>query len=232
MLRNEIIEEHIHFPSSDSVLEGVLSYPETTAGPDFSVLLLSPHPHMGGNMDNNVIRHLSRRFAQDGCTSLRFNYRGVGESSIALPEKTSLYDYWAGIEQEQRYEELLPDIIDAYAYLQSAVEHPPNRIVIGYSLGAILAGMLAKEREPTHLVVIGPPVKKVSLDVYGHCALPKIFIAGDNDFTFAFQKFHGMFSALPTPKVFQQFKECDHFFRGREEDLYQTVRAFVTEKQS
>ena len=47
-------EEQVQFTSGPNTLEGVLAYPDD-GEPEVAVLLLSPHPHMGGRMDNNVI---------------------------------------------------------------------------------------------------------------------------------------------------------------------------------
>ena len=54
---------------------------------------------MGGNMDNNVIRHLSQGFNKEGCLTLRFNYHGVGKSEIKLPTDTALFNYWSSLEE-------------------------------------------------------------------------------------------------------------------------------------
>jgi alpha/beta superfamily hydrolase len=39
-----------------------------------------PHPLYGGNMDNNVLVTLSDTFKSVGWGTLRFNFRGVGQS--------------------------------------------------------------------------------------------------------------------------------------------------------
>ena len=72
-----MIEECVHFCAGDLKLEGILTYQE-----DFSatpaILLCSPHPNLGGDIDNNVVTGLAKVSADMGFMSLRFNYRGVG----------------------------------------------------------------------------------------------------------------------------------------------------------
>jgi hypothetical protein len=51
------------------------------AVPRGTALLCHPHPQHGGTMDNKVVMTLARAFVQLGYTSVRFNYRGVGESA-------------------------------------------------------------------------------------------------------------------------------------------------------
>ncbi len=48
-----IFEEHVIFNSDGLKLEGILSYDENTLSPPL-VLLCPPHPHLGGDMENNV----------------------------------------------------------------------------------------------------------------------------------------------------------------------------------
>jgi alpha/beta superfamily hydrolase len=224
----KIVEEHTSFYCGSLPLEGALAYPSGGA-PRIGLLLLAPHPHMGGRMDNNVIVHLARRAAEDGCATLRFNYHGVGGSAIELPPGTSTYDHWSAMEREQRYEELLPDAVCAFEYLCEAAGSPERRAVLGYSLGAILAGMLAPEVDATHLIGVSPPVAKVSLEAYREQRLPKLFIGGDGDFAFEPQRFDAEFARLPEPKRFIAMRGCDHFYRKQEEQLYQAVAPFLLE---
>jgi uncharacterized protein len=43
-------------------------------------VIAHPHPLFGGTMDNKVVQTLARAFVQNGWTSMRFNFRGVGAS--------------------------------------------------------------------------------------------------------------------------------------------------------
>ncbi|NNL67031.1 MAG: hypothetical protein HKP30_12360, partial [Myxococcales bacterium] len=86
----EIVREKLRIPCRGDALDAELAYP-AEGEPETTVLLLSPHPHLGGRMDNNLVRHLFVRAAEDGCAVLRFDYRGVGESTLRLPDGTSLF---------------------------------------------------------------------------------------------------------------------------------------------
>ena len=78
-----MIEEHVNFNSDGMKLEGILSYDENAVNPP-SMLLCPPHPHLGGDMENNVITALGNVLAEKGFATLRFNYRGVGNSESRL----------------------------------------------------------------------------------------------------------------------------------------------------
>ena len=46
-------------------------------------VIAHPHPLFGGTLDNKVVQTLARAFVQCGWTTLRFNFRGVGQSAGA-----------------------------------------------------------------------------------------------------------------------------------------------------
>ena len=60
--------------------EGVVAQQEEHNGSMPGVVICHPHPLYGGNMDNNVVLSLSFALAQEGFVTLRFNFRGVGNS--------------------------------------------------------------------------------------------------------------------------------------------------------
>jgi len=222
----EIVRERLHIPCEDESLDAELAYP-ADGEPDTTVLLLSPHPHLGGRMDNNVVRHLAGRAAEAGCATLRFDYRGVGDSTLALPEGTSAFAHWEAMEEERRYEQLLPDARAAWAALHEAAGATERRVIAGYSLGAILAGLLARECDATHLLGVSPPVAKVGLDAFRSCTRPKLFIGGDDDFAFDRARFCDEFARLPEPRRFVSLPGADHFFRQEEDRLWEAVAGFV-----
>lgn len=223
---SEIIEERVEIHSTTGPLEGVLAYPDNSV-PDSTALFLSPHPHLGGNMDNNVILHLARRFAEQGHATLRFNYHGVGHSAIKLPDDLSLYGYWARLERERRYQELLPDAKSAYRFLQDAAPNAKERLVIGYSLGAFIAIMLAQSEGPTHLIGINPPIAKASLPSLPDTPIRMLFVGGDEDFAFDPQAFEERLRDLGDAVTLQSLPGCDHFLRQREETVYEALAAWL-----
>src|SRR5690606_26117792 len=116
-----------------------------SAPPRHAVLLLNPHPQFGGNLNNNVIRHLARRLAEEGAVTLRFDYRGVGASTLALPPGQTAFSYFAEMERSRSYEALVPDAAAAFEHLEQNVLRGIPRIIAGYSFGAILAAMCAPQ---------------------------------------------------------------------------------------
>lgn len=136
-----MIEEHVNFNSDGMKLEGVLSYDENAVNPP-PVLLCPPHPHLGGDMENNVITALGNVLAEKGFATLRFNYRGVGGSESRLDNIAEVYEYWERILNNDDCSDAIVDATSAIDYLESTVG--ANRLFItGYSFGAIVAMMLS-----------------------------------------------------------------------------------------
>lgn len=215
------IEEQVSFKSGPDTLEGILAYPDEGV-PDEAVLLLSPHPHMGGRMDNNVIAHLARHLAGAGCATLRFNYGGVGGSTRALFPEDSPYEFWARLEAEQNYQAVLPDALAARACLAAAV--PAARLgYVGYSFGSCLAVLLAGIHPPAWLAALAPPVARAPLTGLSVLTMPCCFVAGDRDFAFDAVQFQTLFEQVPGPKAFIELPGCDHFFRKREADVLSAI---------
>ena len=221
-----IVEENFWIPAGGRKLEGVLAYPEFEP-PRRGVLLLPPHPHMGGRMDNNVIEHLARRLAEDGCAALRFNYGGVGKSELEIPEGQSPYEYWEAIETSKTYGVVLPDAIAARAYLVGALPSELPVTYVGYSFGCCLAALLAQVHPPESLAAISPPLREAPLVGLEDLDVPTCFVAGDNDFVFDRKRLEASLAAMPGRTEFVELDGCDHFFRRQEERVYQVLRPTV-----
>ena len=70
------------------------------AAPRGIAIVAHPHPLFGGTMDNKVVQTIARAFVQDGWTTVRFNFRGVGASEGVYDNGTGeLDDLLAVIEQ-------------------------------------------------------------------------------------------------------------------------------------
>ena len=72
------MEERVTFPVGDITLEGLLSVP--AQAPQIGAVLCHPHPLYGGEMHNNIVSALVDAFRLAGIATLRFNFRGVGNS--------------------------------------------------------------------------------------------------------------------------------------------------------
>ncbi|MBL8328244.1 MAG: alpha/beta hydrolase [Rubrivivax sp.] len=106
-------------------------------------LLCHPHPQHGGTMDNKVVQTLARAFLQLGWRTVRFNFRGVGESA----------GHW---------DRGIGEIDDARAVLTACRKDGERLALGGFSFGASVATHVAQafEGDPAlaRLLLVGPAV--------------------------------------------------------------------------
>src|ERR1700722_18050193 len=89
-----IVTETVRFDAGPFRLEGELVYPESAA-PRGAVVIAGPHPLLGGDMHNNVVRGVADELAGRGLAALRFNYRGVGGSTgPAVDVASNIARFW------------------------------------------------------------------------------------------------------------------------------------------
>ena len=225
MSAGEIVEERIRFPSGALHLSGILAYPLETE-PTYAVLLCSPHPHFAGDMDNNIVRAAARDSAETAVT-LRFDYRGVGDSEIDLPQGLSVFDYWQEVEERQAYDDAIADVAAAGAALSSAGGSLPLAIV-GYSFGCA-TGMRFALSEPGAAAIVGvcPPLTRVSFEFLARCPKPALFVCSRDDFVFSEDKLAEC-QAVAGPNLRAELLDAgDHFFRGEEEIVCRATRRFL-----
>jgi len=221
----DIVEEWVTFQAGENALEGILAYPDNQA-PREAALLLTPHPHLGGRMDNNLIVALAQSLAADGWATLRFNYAGVGASSLCLAEGDTPYEYWSRLEESRNYRAALPDALAAREFLIGALP-TINLTYVGYSFGACMAVLLAEQHPPARLIAISPPVSRAPLDGVESLIAPSLFIAGDRDFAFDEEHFSPVFSRIPGAASFVELRGCDHFFRRDETRVYAVLKDWL-----
>lgn len=186
-------ESPVTFPARDGVmLEGLLE-----RGPNKgAVVLLHPHPLYGGEMRNPVIKSLKKAASEDGFSTLRFNFRGVGKSGG---------NYGEGINEKE-------DLKGALDYLASlGIERP--FIVGGYSFGSMIAAKTSKEDSRIDmLVLVSPPLSMDGFEEVLAFKGPKLVIVGDRDDLCPLQTLEEWYKDLPEPKRLHIVKDCDHFY--------------------
>jgi hypothetical protein len=202
-------EERIFFEARGATIEGLLSLDkEFTKG---SVIICHPHPLFGGNMYNNVVTAIVRIAAMWDFTSLRFNFRGVGESTGTFGGGTS--------EQE--------DVKGAVDYLEER-KNPPAIVMAGYSFGAV-AGLPigADDERVTALIGVAPPLEMFDFGFLRECPKPKLFVCGDRDAICHPSKMEEFFETLSEPKWLRILPGIDHFYYDRKGLLEGAIGDFL-----
>ena len=73
-------QKAVTFQASGLNFEGVVTQPDEGAALCPGVVICHPGPLNGGNMDNNVVMAVAMGLVDRGIASIRFNFRGVGNS--------------------------------------------------------------------------------------------------------------------------------------------------------
>jgi alpha/beta superfamily hydrolase len=185
--------EHVVIEGPAGRLEGALV---RAPSPVAAALLLHPHPLYQGTMENKVVTTLARAVERLGGASLRFNFRGVGESDGS-------YDGGRGEKDDARA---------AAAWLRSRIPEVPLWIM-GFSFGAALAFDLAAELGASFLVTVAPPVGMVAHPDAPPC--PWLLVQGDADEVVDPQAVRAWASAITPPPDLVSVPGASHFFHGR-----------------
>jgi alpha/beta superfamily hydrolase len=206
-------------------LHGELSYPEEGRA-RAAVVVAGPHPFLGGNLRNNVVRTLTDGLAARGMLTLRFDYRGVGRSEgPAVDVVQHVAQFWRTSH--------VPDEIDFAQDLQGAVEfvraaapHLPLALV-GYSFGCALLPAIQPQDDLYSLVLIAPTVAKHNYDSFRAVHTPLLVIASEDDFATDADQLEQWFNTLCMPRQLVR-RHCDnHFFRRHEPWLVETICQFL-----
>ncbi|MGO0687042.1 hypothetical protein F477_00731 [Pseudomonas sp. URIL14HWK12:I3] len=172
-----------------------------------AVLICHPNPVQGGTMLNKVVSTLQRTARDAGYVTLRFNYRGVGQSAGS-------HDMGEGE---------VADAQAAAAWLRAA--HPGLPLVLmGFSFGGFVAAALAGrlEAEGTalqHLFMIAPAVMRLSEQFSVPQRCPVTLVQPDADEVVSPALVYDWSESLSRPHELLKVAECGHFFHGKLTDL-------------
>jgi len=219
-----VIVERVRFPAGPYVLEGELAYSDTGA-PAAAVLLAGPHPLLGGTLHNNVVRALGGLAAR-GLVTLRFNYRGVGNSDGPAAGVADLASFWrdSHVEGEKDHGQ---DVRAAADFLLGVAGPGVPLALVGYSYGCTLLPAAVPEDRPSVLVLVAPTVGTHDLDPLSALAVPKLVIAPHGDFAADEDRLADWLARMAPPSEVRRPRLDGHFFRGHEAWLVEEVGSFL-----
>lgn len=197
------MEERISFTSGAYALEGLLHRSATPVG----IVITHPHPLFGGNMHNSVVETLARTYFAAGATTLRFNFRGSGQS-------------------QGGYEEGRGEQTDVKAAVDRLHANGVEMVdVAGYSFGAWVAALaVVAGLKVRRLIMISPPLAFVDFTPIQSLPPLHLVVSGDKD---EIAPVDAIGRALPVwqPRThFEIIAGADHFYSGHLEALAERVR--------
>ena len=201
------MEERINIKNGSLIIEGLLG----TASLDKGVVICHPHSLMGGSMQNNVVETIQAVYSAENCSTLRFNFRGVGGS-------TGFYDEGRG-EKE--------DIYAVCEYLkQTGIK---KLFLAGYSFGAWVGSQVLEESNNpfSDSIFISPPIDYFNFNWGNLNNKIKNIICGDHDQFCAINILKRLAQKIKSPV--EIIRDADHFYMGKEQELARILQKCIIE---
>lgn len=170
-------------------------------------IVCHPLPTEGGSMHNKVVTMTARALRESGVTTLRFNFRGVGQSQGEFDDGDGELD----------------DLRAVAAWARA--RHPDKALwLAGFSFGAWVALRGAVELEAAALISIAPPVgRSWDFDV-AIPDIPWLVIQGDADEIVDPGAVHAWIESLPQAPDVVRMPDASHFFHRKLMDLRGAVK--------
>jgi len=202
MLRGEVVSvseeprvtsRRLSIPVSHGHLEAIL---REASAPFAAVVVCHPHPLGGGTMHNNVVYRVAKALGDAGAAVLRFNFRGVGQS-------TGRHDNGVGEEDDARA------ALDLLAELYPGVP----LWMAGFSFGARV-GLTVGADDPRvrKLLGIGLAIKMFDYGFLSRSKKPKAIIQGADDEYGGRAAIEPLFAAMAKPKHLTVVDGATHLF--------------------
>jgi hypothetical protein len=206
---------NLFIPVEHGQLEAILKGPRQDS-PSGVALVLHPHPLGGGTMHNKVVFRAAAALNDAGLTTLRINFRGVGQST--------------GEHDEGRGEQ--DDVRAGLDYLSE--NYPQHRILLcGFSFGAMVGLDLGiNDSRVAYLIGIGTPLKKYDFGFLSQCRKPLLLVHGQHDEFGDVESLRKLVAELEpsVPLRLVVIPGADHFFEGRLDELKRAITEWATEQ--
>lgn len=200
------MEEKVFFQSGGLQLEGFL---EKGTG-DCGAVVTHPHTLFGGDMYNLVVESIRKVYMSLGYTTLRFNFRGAGNSQGSFDDGQG----------EQT------DVLSAIDCMK---QHGIVQVdLAGYSFGAWVNALACPRHEDIkRQVMVAPPV--AFIDFKNVSALPalSLIISGSRDDYAPPNLIRKMIPIWNPSARFEVIEGADHFLFGNSGELESVLRKYL-----
>ena len=201
------MEEKCILHSREFELEGLFD----KSGQNQAVIITHPHSLYGGSMRNPVVEAIRTAYKNNGFTTLRFNFRGVGNSQ-------GNFNNGRG-EQE--------DVRAAITYL---IELGVNAVnLAGYSFGAwVNASLMINDRAPvSEMIMVAPPVRFIDFGSIQAINCLKLVVTGSQDDIAPADLIRDVLPSWNPDARFEIIEGCDHFYVGHLKKLESILSSYL-----
>ena len=183
-------------------LECVADVPEAADERPATMVICHPHPEHGGTMHNKVVTVMERSMRELGLRTIRFNFRGAGES-------------------EGEHDDGYGETDDLFAVTEWVRHTRPNDELwlSGFSFGSFISMRAAQNLKLGQLILIAPPVDRYEFSQLQNPDCPWLVVQGDEDEVVCLEDVACWIEKLELPPEFLIMEQAGHFFHRRLMDL-------------
>jgi len=193
-------EHRFNFVGAAGMLEGILLVPDAFDSQNVSQVAILGHPHSlhGGTMQNKVVTTMAKTFQKNNIPSVRFNFRGVGQSE-------GTYDAGLGESEDM--------LLLTRLWLN---EWPDTAIIYaGFSFGSYVAYRAASQQKHSLLLSVAPAVHYYDYQAFTPRPHPWFIIQGEKDEVVSFEQVFQFATEAKPPIPLIRMPEASHFFHGK-----------------
>lgn len=175
-----------------------------------TAVLCHPHPLHGGSMRNKVVTIMERALRELGLATVRFNFRGVGDSEGSFDEGNGETD----------------DLLAVVEWVQRT--RPDHDLWLGgFSFGAYITLRAAQNLPVRQLISIAPPVERYGFEALQPPNCPWLVVQGDEDDLVSSTAVSQWVESLDQPPDLVIMEGAGHFFHRRLMDLRGLIKNHV-----
>lgn len=188
-------------------IEVAVDLPEADCARPAVAIICHPLPTEGGTMHNKVVTIIERSLRELGLKTVRFNFRGVGESE--------------GEFDNGRGETL--DLLAVAEWVQKVL--PDHQLwLAGFSFGAYISLLGARHLPVKQMVSIAPPAGRWDFAAVLPPACPWLVVQGEDDDIVNPQHVYDWIEELEEKPALVRMPETGHFFHRRLMDLRGAIK--------
>ncbi|MFN2334352.1 MAG: alpha/beta hydrolase [Wenzhouxiangellaceae bacterium] len=175
-----------------------------------TAVLCHPHPQHGGTMRNKVVTIMERALRECGLSTVRFNFRGTGESEGEFDDGDGE----------------LADLLAVVEWVRAT--RPDDDLWLGgFSFGAWVSLRAAQSLPVRMLITIAPPVERYGFDDLTAPNSPWLVVQGDEDEVVSPKAVEDWVNSLDEQPELVIMEGSGHFFHRRLMDLRGLIKNAV-----
>lgn len=183
-------------------LECLVDVPDPELERPVTVVICHPHPLHGGSMRNKVVTIIERAMRELGLRTVRFNFRGAGDSEGEYDEGNGELD----------------DLMTVVDWVQRT--RPADDLwLAGFSFGAFITLKAAQDLPVRQMITVAPPVERYGFEKLLPPNCPWLVVQGDEDDVVSADAVTHWAEALDQPPNLIIMEGASHFFHRRLMDL-------------